>query len=271
MTWSRDNPWRQGSLVPLAAAREAIADQAEIPDESFVILISHDCDIATDDLSEEPFIEAVIACRVAEVHPHLRHAQHPRKLHLPIGQRVEEFFVEVTHASKIQLKKEVLGSHAPLDSPSLTRHSREILRSWLIARYGRAAFPNALESRLGRIKDKFLDVAKSRTKAIDGIFLRVDPEIELPDGEPYEIDIAVVFDPHEPEAQEQSERVAARLHDAIERKFYKDGTWTDIHLVQSVAISNEEFSLAMLKQFSPWRLEHLSFRTDPPGSLPPKL
>ncbi|WP_194864634.1 hypothetical protein [Alloalcanivorax profundimaris] len=56
--WTRDTPWRQGSLV----ARDDLRAIGVSVEEQHVcgLVISHDCDLANDRLDHEPWVELVL-------------------------------------------------------------------------------------------------------------------------------------------------------------------------------------------------------------------
>ncbi len=59
MPWSRNTTWRQGSV--LAQKDFQAVGWTGVPDTDLAIAISHDCDIANDNLDVEPAVEFIFA------------------------------------------------------------------------------------------------------------------------------------------------------------------------------------------------------------------
>ncbi len=59
MPWSRNTTWRQSSV--LAQKDFQAVGLTDIPDADLAIAISHDCDIANDNLDVEPAVEFIFA------------------------------------------------------------------------------------------------------------------------------------------------------------------------------------------------------------------
>ena len=79
-TWSRKVGWRQGHAVPAdALAALGIANETDI----LVMVVSHDCDLANDDLEAEPYVEVIVGRALATANPSLTRtmsASHSRVL-----------------------------------------------------------------------------------------------------------------------------------------------------------------------------------------------
>ena len=56
--WSRETHWRQGSVLPDDASKALELSHPESPERTFVVVISHDCDLAADP-DREPLVELV--------------------------------------------------------------------------------------------------------------------------------------------------------------------------------------------------------------------
>ena len=57
--WNRDTPWRQGHLLGNDAIEALELHHAVAPDQTLVIVASHDCDLAQTS-AVEPVVEVVV-------------------------------------------------------------------------------------------------------------------------------------------------------------------------------------------------------------------
>ena len=67
--------------VFLEADAQALGSVVAADAQSFLVVISHDCDIANINLEEEPEVEFIVASRGDRLDGNLTHAKHPRRLH----------------------------------------------------------------------------------------------------------------------------------------------------------------------------------------------
>ena len=44
--WTRETPWRQGDQLSAAAAKALCLSHVVMPDSTFVVIATHDCDLA---------------------------------------------------------------------------------------------------------------------------------------------------------------------------------------------------------------------------------
>ena len=77
--WNRDTPWRQGHLLGADATEALGLGHAGTPDQTLVIVASHDCDLAQSP-EGEPTIEVVVGRLVTEKDGNCTHAKNARKL-----------------------------------------------------------------------------------------------------------------------------------------------------------------------------------------------
>ncbi len=83
MAWTRETPWRQGNVISPADA-VALGLTKNGDEKAIVVVISHDCDLAVEDLSEEPSVEVILGRRIPQGHGNYSFAKHPRRLHLDV-------------------------------------------------------------------------------------------------------------------------------------------------------------------------------------------
>ncbi len=184
MPWSRSTVWRQGSI--LARKDFQVVGLPNHSEAEVAIVISHDCDIANDNLNIEPSVEFIIARIIAENDGNCTYGRNPRTLHLDYICGEETVHFELTASKKSVIQKSKLEAVSPDDS-YYSSYSNQILQSWLASRYRRHALPNSLVSRLSKV---FLHIEKEGRKNADGILsFRMDyePKEELSSKEPYEL------------------------------------------------------------------------------------
>jgi hypothetical protein len=58
--WTRDTSWRQGQVLLAETAAVLNLQHPGGPDETCVVMVSHDCDIAQENLSVEPCVEIIV-------------------------------------------------------------------------------------------------------------------------------------------------------------------------------------------------------------------
>ena len=114
---------------------------------------------------------------------------------------------------------------------------------------------------------------KSDPEAILGIYVAYDPDDELAgEAQLYSVDIVVVYKADIERAPEIAQAAAESIRNRFELKFKvfrnESLTWNKVLLSSCSIASDEEFTLRDAMTFSLWKLEHLSFRQDPPAETP---
>ena len=176
--WTRDTPWRQGSLV----ARDDLRAIGVSVEEQHVcgLVISHDCDLANDRLDHEPWVELVLLEPLGKLDPNLTYGKNPRRLHFQIGNASEEVECYEAHArTRLMLHKTDLAPFEPVPGRSPDAINLDILRRWLACRYRRQALPDALMRRIGPMLDFITHQAKDQIATLVGIWLAFDPPEEV--------------------------------------------------------------------------------------------
>ena len=263
MPWSRNTRWVQGSL--LARKDFQAVGLTDIPDTDLAVAISHDCDIANDNLDTEPAVEFIAAHILEQSDGSYMHGKNPRILHLDYTDGENLVSLKLLASKKIIVQKDKLEAVQPDDTYKLT-HSRQILQSWLAARYRRHALPNSL---VDRLREVFAYIEKKGKKNSSGILsfrLSYDPEDELPPEEPYELSLSIVYITDKDDYREMSEDIAQRLKTEFEVLVEKANSGT-IDLRKCEAVSEMEFTHRDMRETVEYHLEHLSYRTEPSGPV----
>jgi hypothetical protein len=264
MPWSRNTSWRQGSI--LAPQYFQAAGLTAASESNLAIAISHDCDIANDNLEAEPVVEFIFACRVDQQNGNYAHGKNPRILHLNYRDGEDTAFFELLASKKVIVPKNLLETIEPDENYALIS-SRQVLQSWLAARYRRHALPNSLVERL---REVFKYIEKEGKKNSDGILsfrLSYDPMDELSSEEVYELWLSIVYITDKDKYESMAVKLAESLKAEFPNLLVKTQESGKVDLRGCEAVSEMEFTFRDMRDTVEYHLEHLSYRTEPPGSL----
>lgn len=273
-TWTRSVEWRQGHVLTAdATAALGLADKVT----ACVMVISHDCDLANDDLEAEPFVEVIVGRRVPEADPNLTRTKSPRTLHLEISCDGAAAAVELTATAKVLIAKSRLAAWHPDSRYRLDSNGLDTLRHWLAVRYKRAAFPDEFDRRMHKVTDLAQKLDKA-VRAVDpivsAVYFRLNPMEERPadDPTPYELTIVLTYEPGtDPERNDDLACEAAeKIRQSFSKRCFDEKTqsWKLIKLMDVVAISEDDITVSRAKQLQQWRLEHLSLKPDANSATP---
>ncbi len=262
MTWSRNTSWRQGSVLAQKDFQSVGLTNISA-DIHFAIAISHDCDIANDNLGVEPAVEFIFASILEQHNGNYTHGKNPRTLHLDYINNDEEVFLELLASKRVILQKSVIERVQADNAYKLTNHSQQILQSWLATRYRRHALPNSL---MERLRPVFAYIEKEGKKNSSGILsfrLSYDPKDELSPEEPYELLLSIVYITDKDEYRTMSEEIAQRLKEEFPNLLAKTKGKGTVDLRRCEAFSEMEFTVRDMRDTVEFHLEHLSYRTEP--------
>lgn len=267
MTWSRNTSWRQGSVLAQKDFSVVGLPNTNILDIHFAIAISHDCDIANDNLDVEPDVEFIFARTLEQHNGNYTFGKNPRILHIEYAYEGKQVFLELIASKKSKLQKDMLELVQPDEAYKLTTHSQKILQSWLAIRYRRHALPNSLVDRLRAVFDYIDKEGKKNSSGILSFRLSYEPHDELPPEEPYELYLSIVYIIDKPEYGSISEEIAQKLKTEFSRLLEKTRDKGMVDLRKCEAVSEMEFTLRDMRDTVEYHLEHLSYRTDPSGAI----
>ena len=117
--WIRDTRWRQGSVLPAAAVERLDLHHPTEGSTTCVVVISHDCDLANDNLGVEPDVEVIIGRCINKEIGNFTWGKSPRTLHYTVTCAGAEQFVELVSTGKCYLAKNDLAQFEPDDRYSL--------------------------------------------------------------------------------------------------------------------------------------------------------
>lgn len=268
--WNRDTPWRQGHLLGSEAAAAFGLSHAAGPEQTLVIVASHDCDL-TQHPDGEPVVEVVVGRLLADKEGTYAHAKSARKLHVEF-EGTSACWGEFEATAKATLDKWLLNDFKPRKDATLSPEDHATFQMWLASRYRRSAFPDEFERRLMRetkLHDKITRAVKPYGELISGVFFDVDEGVEVtrvyPD-DTYTLDITILHraEPDFDAAARAAEAAAKAIENAFKDKlFAPSNTWQHIELRSCEPLSESVLTYQVFKQLKRWRLDHISLAADP--------
>lgn len=271
--WSRETPWRQGHvLCARACAALELLHHADAG-ATCVIVISHDCDLANEDLQAEPDVEVIIGRVVSAAHGNYSWGKSPRRLHLPMQHDGAMVTVELDATSKRLVPKSRLAGFEPNGMFILDGKGIDVLRSWLSARYKRAAFSDAFVRRMQttKVDEKLAKKLAPHGMLISFVYFELDggQMLERPNGEPYELSIVLVY--HPGDDADSSANAADELAEAVQEVCQaRLEDKTEIIIKNCIAISEDDIPVSRARALTHWRLEYMTLKADgkDPGPIP---
>jgi hypothetical protein len=90
---------------------------------------------------------------------------------------------------------------------------------------------------------------------------------ELPPEEVYELWLSIIYVTDQDEYQAMAEEIAAGLKAQFSKLLGKTKDCGAVDLRQCTAVSEMEFTVRDLRDTVEYHLEHVSYRTEPPGPI----
>lgn len=259
--------WRQGSTLPSGLLDKARAQDAPIPSlgpGDFACTITQSCDLIHPSFREEPFFEALIVRQVPQPDGNYWHGKNPRRIQFELYVEGDSRLYEAYARERVMLDRQLLLQFQPAGPPELTPDVVREVVHWVTKRYRRHAFPDAFNSRVGPAVERVAKALKKGGQSITGLFLRLDPSKELPEGENYRVILVATTLPPEPGKESQEE--ATECFDKIAAALAQcDG----IELMDDKLVSEDDFSLTHLREFPRWDYDHLSLAAESEASIAP--
>jgi hypothetical protein len=267
--------WRQGSILPQAAARDLNLIPAENSDSYLVVVVSHDCDIVN--FRHESDVEVIVARIASSANGNLTGGKNSRILHLDWNSRNGVKNIELRAVEKRRLSKYSLAGVLPDASYELDEKNLATFRFWLGARYDRAAFPDEFNNRLSKTKiaEDIIKILKPLGSLVTGVYIRISTHDELPSHDPtrhYRVHLFIAYESgDEPlENAERADAAANAIDDAFKNRCFDTSTeqWSWLELKDCVPVSEDELTVGQAKRLQQLPLEYLSLRTTPQGATP---
>lgn len=275
----RQFSWRQGDLLTGEAAVALGYCTQEDAGATFVVVISHDCDL-TAEIEKEPLAELIVGRHIDKLGGD-SYGKTARRLHIEYQTPDGPVFLELMATAKQQIEKQKLFQLSPRNDIELGGRGIGILQRWLAARYHRAAFPEAFEDRLRAAvipgKRTFLKkielILSAAGEHIRGLLFDLDEgkniERKAPD-DVYQLGIDVLYDSakDEPAAAAVAKAAAHALEELFSTAFYSEQAgWQNICLQYCDPMSDNAITVAQREMLKQWRLEHISLQDDPPQPM----
>jgi hypothetical protein len=262
--WDRQTPWRQGSVID----RDTLVTIGALPEESPAdrvgVVISHDCDLALDNIALEPLVEFIVGSAQPRRDGNYSWAKSTRTLQLDIKKAGEPALIELGANNKQVVGKELLAPYEPDRSYELEPRQLAALRDWLAARYNRTAFPDEFNKRLDAsgAPEKLKKLLATSNDLISFVYfdLMGRERDELPAGVPYDLTIVLVHFPgQEPEeAGDKAAGLVEKIEAALTEKFA--GGRSGIVYRGCAAISEEDIKLGQAQTLMRWRLDFITLK-----------
>jgi hypothetical protein len=270
--WTRETTWRQGSVLPQAAAAHFGLENERDAVATCAVVISHDCDLANDDLNAEPDVEVIVGRTVDAVNGNFAWAKVPRTLHATAKRGDKPLNIELLATKKVTLPKAGLAAFEPDSTVRLD--SVEVLRSWLSSRYKRAAFADTFVNRMGDSKatERLGKIVERYGATLSFVYFTVDEGnlVERAAGDPYDLSVVLVYPPgKDPDAAgDIADKAAGEVEKALRDSFAKD---KPINLKKCFSMSEDDLPVSRARELQQWRLEHMTFRAKQPQPSPPAV
>jgi hypothetical protein len=196
---SRESQWRQGMVLDERSINYLLPTLTECLERTIVVVVSHDCDIASS-LGNEPEIEIIVGQEITALGADTN-AKTARRLHIDFHTPNGPIAVELLAKNKATVSKESLLHFSPKADWKLSPSDLVTLQLWLAARYRRAAFADEFESRLkakpARLDKKIAKSLEAPSEYVLAVFFDVDDGTETNRSGPddiYDLRITLLYD-----------------------------------------------------------------------------
>lgn len=252
----RSNGWRQGRVF-CKADTEAITEK--IPDNSRLVLVSHDCDIVHAG-HNEPYVELCIARQLKDgLNGLYRWARHPRRLDIEIQIDSAGVGFCIESSTRRFIERAKLEGIAPDETATI--HTRELtqLSIWLGKRYTRVALPDAFNERWHKTQDRVKRVLRRHSQYISGLMVALQPKGELRSGQNYEIHLVALMLIGDFNSLDRRGQITDAVGEIAHHLQECDG----IEVIDSEVRSEAQFTLHDARHFVELSFDDLSLRENP--------
>ena len=248
--------WLQGCFIPENLVKELLKSLGLDYKNQKILVISQSCDIAHYSEVDEPEIELIICNIISQVDGMFINSRNPRKLHITAVQKDltaggQDVCLELLAKDKKAFNKSIFTNHSPESNLKLDDNNKRVLCNWLSSRYSRLALPTEFNNRMSKMKN-FAKYVKKTNSLISGLFIKIEPNTELLEGETYTVNILALVSADNTEPLNPVED----LLDAM--KIHMKANNIEVFAVHR---SENDISVATLKGFQKYSFDHLSFRS----------
>jgi hypothetical protein len=270
--WNRQIPWRQGHIVTIETVSALnLLPEVDSLDSTVVLIISHDCDIASEP-GIEPFVEAIAGKKIMGANGNFTNGKNPRRLHLALTDSGASIWIELVANARMVIPKAHLVNHRPCPKTSLSPANRNRLQAWLAARYRRSAFPDNFDLQLNTagVYDRLTKILKPLDDHIIAVFFDVDEGAErehADEGDPFTLTIDLLYSTeNDPVAAEAAATKACNEITQVFRERCFDSntqSWSSVELLGCSAISDQALTYADSLKLKRWNADYISLRAEP--------
>lgn len=272
--WTRATTWRQGHVLTPEAVQALGLLNAADPERTCAVVISHDCDLANDNLEAEPTVEVIVGRLVETANGNFTWGKAPRTLHYPAERAGTQVVTELVSTQKHAIQKSELAQFLPDAAFAVDGRALAVLRGWLGARYNRAAFPDAFVDRMRETKadERLAKALASYGQLVSFVYFDLDKgqNLERAVGDAYQLGIVLVYVPgDDPDASaDMADEAAAKVEEAVRLRLKNPAA---IQLTRCFAISEDDITVSQARVLTQWRLEYMTHRADDEQPQPPPL
>ncbi|MGD9108117.1 MAG: hypothetical protein PVI75_02995 [Gammaproteobacteria bacterium] len=233
-----------------------LISQDFVKNPGLYVVISQSCNMLHDSLEDEPDIELLYLEKIDSIDGNYQYGKNPRKIHICIkhGKNKECYLCHIKN--RIFIQRTILQDITPSKEYVVEKKVIDSLVNWIIKRYNRAAFPDAFNERLRKSKKSIKDILEKNVDNVHGIFIQLEPEIELDDDKNYEITLRLIFPSHivTNEERKNLDNVLENIVDILSQNkgiLVKD---------DYRAVSVNDISYGEMSAFDNWDYDHLSYK-----------
>ncbi len=258
-------------MTPETVSALNLLPEVETPDSTIVLVISHDCDIASDP-NTEPLIEAIAGAKVTGPNGNFTNGKNPRRLHLAATESGTIIWIELAAGARLTIHKADLAKHTPCPKTSLSPANRNRLQAWLAARYRRSGFPDKFDLQLSNtgVYERLTKILRPLDDHIIAVFFDVDEGFEREhsdEGDPFTLTINLLYSTeNDPAAAEAAANKACNeITEAFRNRCFdaKTKSWNAVELLECSAISDQALTYADSLKQKKWNADYISLRTEP--------
>jgi hypothetical protein len=229
-------------------------------DNIVLIVASQSCDIASNNIDDDPFIEFSIARVIEKTNGNLTFNKNPRVLHTELLHRTENsdisnsVFLQLLAFEKIQIKKSDIIQFSPDENMLLVNEQLRCFVAWLASRYSRPALPSSFNDKIAEVdsKNKRKKKAKSIDNILSGIYVEIIPDKEINTDENYKVNLLGLIASDFDGDLSKAEVVMAEYAKIMES--------AGMDVVVSVK-SEDEISITVIKRFKRFYYDDLSLKS----------
>jgi hypothetical protein len=261
--------WRQAAVLGanLAAKARMLAPSGLVFAESdWLVVTSHDCDIANGRLEKEPTVEVLRAAVVEQKKPDKQQVwgRNPREIQLVVDDGAGgSVALSMKVHERWSMPRELLASEAP--RRVLDDKTRRLIAEWLAKRYIRAAFPTTFDARWRSKMKDWTGLLEVQSQWVQGVYLRLSTQAELGDDKPYKVHLIVAV----PAASTENPAWAKKkpeLESLVEEFWEQFGP--GIECVGVEVIPTSKLTLATIEPYQRFDADWVSFADDSPATPP---